>query len=345
MESEIVNNKSASSSTERGLAKRVCKQLAEDIERSGGIHRFDKGVKQGLNVLLEAGDSECYGKRGSKVQRKITQNVSHWKTLSPAKYASVLFKLGVTPANAQPKGEIEKLVKYPKKGRPRLLFSIKTKTKTQHLIFHLRGPQASSFKSRFVLAVLHFFNQMPIKWFSKKQATVETTTYGSEFVAAKLAIQKIISLHIYLPQLGVTIKGSSHLFGDNGSVVTGGSVPHLPLKKQHHTLSYHYTQEAVASKAVDFQFILGCLNPADILSKHWGYQQVWTSALCPMLFWTGDTTTLIEGYEQPQSQNQRKSLQRLHSPLRLPRHLQFLPKGSDKYSIRTRRHSVKMREP
>jgi hypothetical protein len=159
---------------------------------------------------------------------------------------------------------------------------------------------------RSVSAVLHFFNQTPIEWFSKKQATVETATYGSEFVAAKLAIQQIIRLCTYLRYLGVAVKGSSRLFGDNGSVVTGGSVPHSPLKKRHHALSYHYTREAVVSKVVDFQFIPGHLNPADILSKHWGYQQVWASALRPMLFWTGHTTVLFKGYEQPQSRKPKE---------------------------------------
>ena len=36
------------------------------------------------------------------------------------------------------------------------------------------------------------------------------------------------------------------------------------------------------------------MNPADILSKHWGYQQVWTSTLRPLLFWMGDTEVLLE---------------------------------------------------
>ena len=30
---------------------------------------------------------------------------------------------------------------------------------------------------------LHFVNKTPVDWYSKKQATVETATYGSEFVA------------------------------------------------------------------------------------------------------------------------------------------------------------------
>ena len=34
-------------------------------------------------------------------------------------------------------------------------------------------------------AYLHFCNQTPTDWYFKSQATVETATYGSEFVAAR----------------------------------------------------------------------------------------------------------------------------------------------------------------
>jgi hypothetical protein len=161
---------------------------------------------------------------------------------------------------------------------------------------------------RSVSAVLHFMNGTPIEWFSKKQPTVKTATYGSEFVAAKLVTQQIMGLRTYLRYLGVPIQeGSTRLFGDNGSVVKGGSMPHSPLKKRHQALSYHYTREAVASKAIDFQFIPGHLNPADILSKHWGYQQqVWASALRPILFWKGDTATLLTDEEQPTPRKKKK---------------------------------------
>ena len=33
--------------------------------------------------------------------------------------------------------------------------------------------------------ILHMLNATPIDWFSKRQSTVETATYGSEFVAAR----------------------------------------------------------------------------------------------------------------------------------------------------------------
>ena len=41
---------------------------------------------------------------------------------------------------------------------------------------------------------LHFVNRTPVDWYSRKQATVETATYGSEFVAPKTATEQIIWL-------------------------------------------------------------------------------------------------------------------------------------------------------
>jgi len=37
-----------------------------------------------------------------------------------------------------------------------------------------------------VTGILHLLNQTPIDWYSKKQPMVETATYGSEFVAARI---------------------------------------------------------------------------------------------------------------------------------------------------------------
>ena len=45
---------------------------------------------------------------------------------------------------------------------------------------------------RSVTGILHMVNGTPIEWYSKKQATVETATYGSEFVAARTCVEQII---------------------------------------------------------------------------------------------------------------------------------------------------------
>ena len=44
-----------------------------------------------------------------------------------------------------------------------------------------------------VTAVLHFLNQTPIDAYTKRQSTVETATYGSEFVAARTAVDRSLT--------------------------------------------------------------------------------------------------------------------------------------------------------
>ena len=136
-------------------------------------------------------------------------------------------------------------------------------------------------------------NQTPIDWYTKKQETVETATYGSEFAAARTAIQQIAALRQALQYLGVPLRKSSYLFGDNESVVKSGSIPHSRLSKRHHALAYHYTREAVASKMVAFHHLSGEHNPADILSKHWGHTPTY-NLLRPLLFYRGNTLDLIK---------------------------------------------------
>jgi len=79
---------------------------------------------------------------------------------------------------------------------------------------------------RSVMGILHFLNRMPIDWYSKKQATVEMATYGSELVSAQLAVDQIVDPHLTLRYLGVPIHEKSYLFGDNQSVINSSARPH-----------------------------------------------------------------------------------------------------------------------
>jgi hypothetical protein len=45
-----------------------------------------------------------------------------------------------------------------------------------------------------VTGILHLCNQTLIDWYSKRQATIETATFGSEFTAARIAVDQIINL-------------------------------------------------------------------------------------------------------------------------------------------------------
>ncbi len=133
---------------------------------------------------------------------------------------------------------------------------------------------------RSVTGVLHMLNATPIDWYSKKQATVETATYGSEFVAAQICVEQIIDLRNTLRYLGVPIRDQSYMFGDNESVVNSSSVPHSKLHKRHTALSFHHVREAVASKYVGFYFLPCADNPADVLSKYWSYASSWANLQC-----------------------------------------------------------------
>eukprot|EP00934_Nitzschia_sp_Nitz4_P003079 Nitzschia sp. Nitz4//scaffold505_size5549//4762//5427//NITZ4_009218-RA/size5549-processed-gene-0.1-mRNA-1//-1//CDS//3329553609//3069//frame0 len=146
---------------------------------------------------------------------------------------------------------------------------------------------------RSVTGILHFLNQTPIDWYTKRQSTVETATYGSEFVAARTMTEQVMDFRLTLRYLGVPLHESTFAFGDNKTVVDSASLPKSKLHKRHVILSYHRVREAIAAKILRFFHIPGDINPADILSKAWGYQQVWP-ILRPILFWYGDTQTLSE---------------------------------------------------
>ena len=81
------------------------------------------------------------------------------------------------------------------------------------------------------------------------------------------------------------------MFGDNESVVNSSSLPHSRLHKRHTALSFHRVREGIAAGVAQFYYIPSLSNPADILSKQWGYQQAWPM-LQPLLFWEGDTMDL-----------------------------------------------------
>ena len=136
---------------------------------------------------------------------------------------------------------------------------------------------------RSVTGILIFLNCTPIRWYSKRQATVESSTYGSELVAARIATEMVMEMRITLRALGVPVKGPSYLFGDNLSVVTNTTIPSSSLKKKHNAIAYHRVREAVAAGILRFVHIPGSRNVADVLTKPLG-PQVYSRLVRPLMF-------------------------------------------------------------
>jgi hypothetical protein len=100
-----------------------------------------------------------------------------------------------------------------------------------------------AFMGQSVTGILHFMNKMLIEWYSKKQATVETATYNSKFIAACTCIDQVIDLRLTLCYLG-------YIFSDNKTIVQSAAQPHAKLHKWHNALSFHWAWEMITSKYI-----------------------------------------------------------------------------------------------
>ena len=115
--------------------------------------------------------------------------------------------------------------------------------------------------------IIVFLNMAPIMWFSKKQNTIETSTYGSEFLALKTAQEMIDGLIFKLQMLGVPISGPARVFCDSESVVKSSTFPESVLKKKHCAIAYHKVREAVAMKKCLIYYERSTSNLADLFTK------------------------------------------------------------------------------
>ena len=67
---------------------------------------------------------------------------------------------------------------------------------------------------RSITVVLHLVNKTQVVWYYKKQSTVYTATYGSEFFSYRICVEKIIYLSNTLQYLGVPIIQKRYMFVD-----------------------------------------------------------------------------------------------------------------------------------
>jgi hypothetical protein len=120
---------------------------------------------------------------------------------------------------------------------------------------------------RFITGILVMLNNTPIRWVSKRQKTVETSTYGSELVASRLATELILEVRYMLRSLGVALDGPALMLGDNMSVVLKTTVPSSVLKKKHNAIAYHRVREAIAARIMRFEYFKSEENVSDALTK------------------------------------------------------------------------------
>jgi hypothetical protein len=117
-----------------------------------------------------------------------------------------------------------------------------------------------------------FVNRAPVKWFSKRQQTVETSAFSSEFIALKHCIEDIEFLRFKLRMFGVPLmeeNGSTatRVFCDNESMVKNTSNVESTLNKKHSAVAYHFARWNVAAGVCKITWIRTGENIADAMTK------------------------------------------------------------------------------
>ena len=112
-----------------------------------------------------------------------------------------------------------------------------------------------------------FLNCAPIYWTSKKQGSVETSSFASEFIALKTCCEYIRGLRYKLRMMGIPCEAPTYIYGDNKSVLVNAAKPFSTLKKKSCSVAYHFVREGVAKGEWLTAYVNTHDNVADMLTK------------------------------------------------------------------------------
>jgi ribonuclease HI len=105
-----------------------------------------------------------------------------------------------------------------------------------------------------------------ISWQSKCQPTVAASTTEAEYMAASAATREALWLRQLLPEFGISctpVEIKTDSMGALGSL----NNPQITQRTKHIDVMHHFVRERRAAGEVNFSWVSGKLNPADILTK------------------------------------------------------------------------------
>ena len=92
---------------------------------------------------------------------------------------------------------------------------------------------------RYHSGVLIYVNNVLINFYRKIHNTFESSSFGSYFVALRMATGMVEALSNKLRTFGVNLEVQSEFYCDNKSVVTNSSILASVLNKRHNAICYH----------------------------------------------------------------------------------------------------------
>ena len=105
-----------------------------------------------------------------------------------------------------------------------------------------------------VICIRYLTNETHLDWFSEKQATVETSTYRLEYIAGKTLTEQIMNIRATLRYLGVPLRDTCSVFGDNESATNSASIYHVKSHNIHISLLFHRIMEAFPVGVMSYSY-------------------------------------------------------------------------------------------
>ena len=112
-----------------------------------------------------------------------------------------------------------------------------------------------------------FVQRAPVMWYSKRQSTVESSTFSRKFIAMKVCMEHIVVLRFKLRMFGIPITEAAKVLSDNKSMVNNCSKVELSLNKKHSSIAYHAVRWAAATGVIKTAWIDTDSNIADAFTK------------------------------------------------------------------------------
>ena len=99
-------------------------------------------------------------------------------------------------------------------------------------------------------------------------ASIETTTFRSEFMVMNQAPACVQVLRYKLRIFGIPVDVPVFVFGDNQSALCNTSIPESTLKKKALSIAYHFVCEGCVVDRWRISYIQTSLNLDDLMTTH-----------------------------------------------------------------------------
>ena len=153
----------------------------------------------------------------------VEYDVFEWRDWTSSEFGAVQGKEEILPNMPEPRGQ----------G-----FTMCAKADADHAL--------DTITRRSRMGFLVYLNCALIYWWSKKQNSVELSSFGSKFIAMKQCCEYVRGLRYKLRMMGISCDDPTFIYGDNQSVLANTTIPDSTLKKKSQSIAYHFVREGAA---------------------------------------------------------------------------------------------------